>query len=53
VIFSQGNVRIIDEGITITTGTFSLSIGLYQLDQFSSGRALKASNTEVLASLEV
>jgi hypothetical protein len=53
VIFSQGNVRIIDEGITIATGTFSPSTGLYQLDQFSSGRALKASNTEVLASLEV
>jgi hypothetical protein len=29
VIFSQGNVRIIDEGTTIATGTFSPSTGLY------------------------
>ena len=52
VNFSKGKVQVIDEGTTITTGTFSPSTGLYQLDQFGSGHALKTSKSEALASLE-
>jgi hypothetical protein len=52
VNFSKGKVQVIDEGTTIATGTFSPSTGLYQLDQFGSGHALKASKSEALASLE-
>jgi len=52
VNFSKGKVQVIDEGTTIATGSFSPSTGLYQLDQFGSGRALKTSKSEALASLE-
>jgi hypothetical protein len=52
VNFSTGNVHIVDDGTTIATGTYKPSTGLYQLDQFGTGRAPKLSKSDTLASLE-
>jgi hypothetical protein len=49
--FSKGNVHIIDDGTAIATGTYNSSTGLYQLDQFGSGHALKSSKSDALVPL--
>jgi hypothetical protein len=52
VNFSNGGVRIFDTGAIIATGTYSPSTGLYQLDQFTTGYALKSSKTASAVPLE-
>jgi len=52
VNFTKGHVHIVDEGTTIATGSFNPSTGLYQLNQYVKGRALKTSKTAASTSLE-
>jgi hypothetical protein len=54
ITFTQGLVQLVDEGITVATGSYSPDTGLYHLDQLPTrtSRALKATKSLTTTSLE-